>query len=755
MKYLISLFLIQKFSRGETSDFGVPRSYLGNPIRYSPFIIPLLFVISCLLFVAPHSAHAGGLALPPNNLGLVAFWPLNEGSGTVTSDASGKSNSGTLANGPAWANGKAGKGVVFDGGDDVITAGTQDTLFTENGAITISAWIYARSYGGGSLGRIVDRSTTVDGPCFQFVLGKLYFQIDGATDLIRSGGTAIPLNQWVYVTATWDGSTNASNVKLYINGVEDSYVDNTSGASLNDNSSATFRIGNSASGVRGFDGTMDEVRIYNRVLTSTEILSLYKNSQQYFINGALTNTGLVGYWSLNDGSGTIATDFSGKRNDGTLVSSPTWVNGKFGNSLRFSGSNYVSISDNPSIRPSSITVSAWIKANSVTTGVRAGFVSKWFLSALWGYSIETGLASCNNGAGDAARTGIKFMFRSTATASDFCAFSNLSEIPGTWQHVVGTFDQSSGDAKIYIDGALISTVDKAPGTLHQPLSPLGIGAINDSGSWGKYFNGTIDEVRIYNRTLSDAEVATLYNKSRLTIMNKSSAVVSSGLVGWWTMDGGDTNWATGIATDKSASGYNGNFVRLATTTGPTVGKVGQAMNFNGDNYIAPNSVSSAIQTGSASYSFWFRPKATILNGSDKQSLVSLGETVSNNDLDVVLGGDPSAGGVGDGKIYFVHWNGSAFVGPSTTQATWVANTWYHITAVYDAAAGSRIYVNGVLDGSDALTNRGTTPYSTFFAIGATPNYTLKYYASGAIDDMRVYNRTLSVSEALQLYRQGK
>jgi len=719
-------------------------------LPHSSFLIPLLFVLGCLFLVAPNSVHAGGLLLPPNNLGLVAYWPLNEGSGTVAADASGKGNTGTLTNGPTWGRGKAGKGVVFDGGNDVITIPTQDTLFTENGAITISAWIYARSYGGSSLGRIIDRSNTSDGPCFQFVLGKLYFQVDGATDLIRSGGTTIPLNQWVHVSATWDGSTTASNVKLYVNGREDSYVDTISAVSLNDNSTAPFRIGN-RTGSSGFDGTMDEVRIYNRVLTSAEILSLYKNSQQYFVNGALSNTGLVGYWSLNDGNGSIATDFSGKRNHGALTSSPTWVDGKFGKALRFSGSNYVSINDNPSIRPTSITVSAWIRANSVTTGVRAGVVSKWFLSALWGYSIETGLASCDAGAGDGARTGIKFMFRSTAVSTDTCAFSNLSEIPGKWQHVVGTFDESSGDAKIYIDGVLISTVDKTAGTLHQPLSPLGIGAINDNSSWGKNFDGTIDEVRIYNRALSDSEVATLYGKTRSVVVNKSIAGITNGLVGWWTMDGGDINWATGVVTDKSPSGNNGNFVGLATTTGPVLGKIGQAMRFNGTtDYVKMGNVYAFERTDPFSVSVWV--KRGVLS-SNQRFFGKMKASSGNRGWVFQLSTSNAA------TVALNSTSGTNSLVVNTTNTFTDTNNWHHYAFTYDGSSGPsgvRIYVDGVQEATSASFNSlsativdATVP----FQIGARDGADSPF--GGLVDDARIYNRVLSSTEINRLYLMGR
>src|SRR3989344_7937539 len=90
--------------------------------------------------------------------GLVGNWRLDENSGTSTADVSGNSNNGTLTNGPTWTTGKLNSAVNFDGTNDRIAIGS-DVIGT--GADTISAWIKADSYGGGSFGRIESNGQTL------------------------------------------------------------------------------------------------------------------------------------------------------------------------------------------------------------------------------------------------------------------------------------------------------------------------------------------------------------------------------------------------------------------------------------------------------------------------------------------------------------------------------------------------------------------------------------------------------------------
>ncbi len=216
-----------------------------------------------------------------------ACYLFSEGSGTTVADSSANSRTGTFTSSghPAWSAtvpsyagiGKARGSVVYASGD-YVSLGTTDDILTENGAMTFVAWVDAASMGiGTSNGRIFQRNTV------SFFLTNsgshlLDFQVAGGTTLDRatsSGG--LTFGTWAFVAITWDGSTTAANVHIYVNGTETSYVTTTNGVTPTDNSTDASYIGNRADTLRTFDGNITDVGIFNRALTSTEITDIYNH----------------------------------------------------------------------------------------------------------------------------------------------------------------------------------------------------------------------------------------------------------------------------------------------------------------------------------------------------------------------------------------------------------------------------------------------------------------------------------------------
>src|SRR3989338_8998500 len=104
----------------KTSDILLRSNLPSFPRRGLRGVSLLLSPLLLTLFFFPSSASAAILGKPPNNLGLVNYWSLNEGTGTVATDASGTGNTGTLTGGPTWVTGKYGSAVSFDGTDDYV-----------------------------------------------------------------------------------------------------------------------------------------------------------------------------------------------------------------------------------------------------------------------------------------------------------------------------------------------------------------------------------------------------------------------------------------------------------------------------------------------------------------------------------------------------------------------------------------------------------------------------------------------------------
>ncbi len=221
--------------------------------------------------------------------------------------------------------------VKFDNADDLINCGTSDTLFPENAAVTVSAWILATSEGQGPSGRIICRSITgggTDGIHFQFeVTAALHFFITGTTNTdAQSANNAVTFGQWQHVLVTWDGSTTATNIHIYVNGAEVSYVNQSNGLLPNDTSAFTTYIGNRGNGARCFDGRIAEVAVWNSVLSAGAIATLYNSGSMRGSAGLPLTVGignLKAYWPLSDfADGTSANslvykDKSGAGLDGT------------------------------------------------------------------------------------------------------------------------------------------------------------------------------------------------------------------------------------------------------------------------------------------------------------------------------------------------------------------------------------------------------------------------------------------------------
>jgi hypothetical protein len=189
-------------------------------------------------------------------------------------------------------------------------------------------------------------------------------------------------------------------------------------------------------------------------------------------------SGLVGYWKVDEGAGPTAYDSSGNNNNG-IVYGASWTGGKVGNALSFDGVNeYVDCGTGSSLMPTAgITLEAWVKANDVS--VYGTIVSTFYYE---GYFLRIN-----------PNAGVEF-------APGICYSPNGIIQAGVWHHVVGTFNGVL--AQIYVDGTLVGS--QGSGYLAYTGQPLRIGG--NPGDNTLWFNGIIDEVKIYSRALSAAEV---------------------------------------------------------------------------------------------------------------------------------------------------------------------------------------------------------------------------------------------------------
>ena len=202
-----------------------------------------------------------------------------------------------------------------------------------------------------------------------------------------------------------------------------------------------------------------------------------------------TSADLVGYWRLDEGSGTMVYDSSGNDNNGTIHGAK-WDAGKYGQALQFNGQdNYVEVPTSDSLEiDTNVTIAAWIYWIDAGDGWQ-GILSKGPMSGPGeNYSLFVN------------RDGRFFHFVLALNVGRVQQNSpNNSVVPNEWQHVCCTWDGSV--TRIYITGEVAMEMDQVATIIPSTL-PLRIGHREASSH---YWNGIIDEVRIYNHALTEAE----------------------------------------------------------------------------------------------------------------------------------------------------------------------------------------------------------------------------------------------------------
>jgi len=205
---------------------------------------------------------------------------------------------------------------------------------------------------------------------------------------------------------------------------------------------------------------------------------------------------LVGWWKFDETEGGNASDSSSNNNVGTLVGNPQWqpTGGQIGGALWFDGvDDYVNCGNDKSLDiTDQITLAAWVKMNDAGNSEFNPFVTK----------------------GD--RTyGLKQHSQNTLEFVIYDGTWRVTHYPvdnsfnGVWHHLAGTYDGSN--LKLYIDGKLEVTTAHA-GSIASSAANLNI-ATNSEES-GRFYNGAIDDLRIYNYALSEGEITALYNKGK-------------------------------------------------------------------------------------------------------------------------------------------------------------------------------------------------------------------------------------------------
>jgi len=400
---------------------------------------------------------------------------------------------------------------------------------------------------------------------------------------------------------------------------------------------------------------------------------------------------LRAHWRLDEVQGDVAYDSAGI-NDGLVYGNPTWVPGLMAGALHMNGmSDYVDSGNDPGLDiTGEITLAAWINPHDIGNGQENPYVSKGRRAyALQG--IEQGY-------------GLEFFIYDKGAHS--ARFTRARAFNDEWHHVAGTYDGSQ--LRLYIDGALEGVTDHTGSIASTPYN-VNIG--RNAAAPNRLYEGLIDDVRVYDCALSEAEIRDL----------------CFGIVAHWQMD--ETEGV--MAWDSSGHGHHGTLYGNPTWL-PTAGTLGGALEFdgNGDAVIIP----ALGQSVEFSYALWVNQ--TVI-GPGLKALIDRQQWAPGAVHFELRDGHPK---VGINQAIFPDGDLDAFGHTLDT------DEWHHL-ALTKSTQRLMIYV----DGEPAAQRALTVSDPVILGDGSIGQWDDSRYFHGLIDDVRIYEQALGPDDVLDLF----
>lgn len=703
------------------------------------YLVPVAFTTAQVYNLAFHNPAAqavlsGVVSEVPLFRDAVLELHLEESSGTEFADSSAYGNRATCSGASCptrTTGGNFGQALHLDGVDDHLSILNSSAFWSLQDTWTLSAWIQPDRLAGDQQILAYPHKSSPGGFGFGIHGTGLRFSAFG---LHAYDTTQVSLTQgaWQHVAMVLDGG----DLTFFVDGVAREVITDTRALQPNASENDSLFVGmttavGGSSPAQLFQGSIDEVYVFDRALSRDEVLALgaRRHAGVAKLELVLTPTtpgsplydaplpeGTALYLPFDDtqaASGDLQfLDISGNlRNaDCSGVHCPSvGHNGHAGGAALFDGRD-----DSAYIHDwedfTTFTVSAWVYRTGANPARETVLSYKEHQGCGFVLSLN------EDGRNQYPRLYVRV---ANGPSAAWQAATQPVSIPqNRWIHLAGTYDGQT--LRLYRDGQEVASTS-APGVVVQCTSTMAVGSFSLQDR--HFFPGLIDEVVVLSRPLGADEVRSLYLGS--------GPVLHMPLDEAWAVDGSSVEDTSGFGNDGLLHGLAGDHV--------VAGVVGSgALQFNGSSDYVATGRSIDFGRGDYTVSAWFRTSSVA-----QQSLLSA-TNPSNGDRGIRLA--VTSGG----RLYFLHRAPTGNSGGTglTSTASYRDGRWHHAVGV-KAGGEVRLYVDGQLAASGSATTAFTHPLDV--ALGRLGATVAGDWLNGAVDDARIYARALSAAEVQSLY----
>ena len=665
-------------------------------------------------------------------IGMMAYYPFDENE-SIVYDYCSNDNDGTVTS-PALFNATSlfYGGFEFNGVDGLIDTGSSIIGVKD---ASVCAWIYPRGWGENGGGRIVE-----DFGFSYFISDNgntTRFSNNAPNDIVDAATNAIVLNTWSHTCVTRNSSGHAN---MYIDGSLSGTPNQF--ASVPTADPDNLIIGNRVGGSRTWNGTIDEVMIFEGVLTAKQIEDIYLNQSKRYYQPSLQEI-LQFDVNMTSGFNTINLSLEGyQRNQDTNLSARLgeWDVSQGYKEYDFTSETYgsfdgdgdyvetgYSITENDTL-----AMSMWVYLNELTSdsGDRVDLSNNLYIHNANDYVYVTGTSH---------------YFAVPITAN-------------VWHHLLLNYSGDVETSSLWIDG-----VREGPGYgVGTRAMPLISNLRLSSSSATRSLNGSIDEVRIYERIVTSGEVAEINASGRIA----NNSINDTGLVAYYDFNEDGYEGDGQLVLDKSGNDNHGtqednfkwdsdipdglvsyyhfdespldamglNDGVVTSVLNNSVGRFSGAYEFNGDSGEVDTG-SDFIDVGDDSVCAWIYPRSFGEN--------NLGRIMDNSKF-----------------IFFISSDGDELRFSSDNIATSASsdnsitlNIWQHVCVARNSTGNINFYIDGAINGNENQDSGTPTSGTTNIIIGNNDAQDRTF--NGFIDELMIFNRSLSSSEVKQLYVKGR